>query len=696
MSLADTIQQAVAPIRKAAPGPLPRKPPTDVLARLDRGRKTMMRDASKRRLCMRFRRGDTYWFVDDKGILNVQSTVTSVNGGGKPPHRIRNRYDFLGPIIDAKVSAATQRVPSYEINPSTSDPQDIGAARLAEKVALFGYDQWRVRNATVKTVDLAIGGGGVGYALPYFDPNVGPYTQVDGEMVGRGEIKVLVLSGNQVYSEPGCDFEESRWYAIERARPIDEVRDIPGFVGGELTPDASTSDIPTDRSESDNLVMVTEYFERPCPRYPDGRCITVANGRPIVDYRLIDPAAEGPWGPYPLIDTDGAVLDEPILHRLVYRHDADTDSDLGLTWRLIDFERTAQDAYNKILELKNRGLNPQMLAPVGSLVDRPDDVPGAIRFYRPTSTNDKPEWQDPPDPSMLNALMSILERVVGDMRDVAFDTNIDVGPNVAARTAQQAVEQNDNKWQSFLGDLAEWHSRLMRHCLLLCARHYSEPRLLAIRGRFGPERIQDFLGSRLLGQVDVRVYADSLTSKSRAQIQQELAWIQANWPGYLSPETAIAALHGGTAEKLIESYELDLARVNSVVQAIVDGTVMELPARHEYTPPSVDPLTGAPVPGGMQEIPSYMPSESDSLPIWRHVFGDFLKTQEADRLAPAMQEVAQQVWAGIQYREAQQQQAAQAAMNAQAAQLGSENAARPQARGVPSQPGISAPAQLTP
>jgi hypothetical protein len=71
----------------------------------------MLRDAPKRRLCMRFRRGDTYWYIDDKNFLNVQSTVTSASGAGKPPHRIRNKYDFIGPIVDAKVSAATQAHP---------------------------------------------------------------------------------------------------------------------------------------------------------------------------------------------------------------------------------------------------------------------------------------------------------------------------------------------------------------------------------------------------------------------------------------------------------------------------------------------------------------------------------------------------------------------------------------------------------
>jgi hypothetical protein len=692
-----SVADALGAIFKLPAGPVPKAIPTDVKLKQDRGRKVMLKDAARRRLCMRFRRGESYWFIAAKGMLTPQSTTDSIAGVPKPPHRIRNRYDFLGPIIDAKVSAATQKIPSYEINPSTGDQRANDAAEIATKVALYGYDKWRLRTVTTKVVDLAIGGGGVGYALPYFDPNVGPYTPVGDRMVGQGELKVLHLTGNQVYSEPGVEFEDSRWYAIERARPMDEVDDIPGFVKGvELKADAQTSDIPTDRDASDNLVMVTEFFERPCPDYPDGRCMTFANARPIIDYRQ-DPDCPEDWtdwwGPYPLVDVDGSILDEPILHRLVFRQDPDTDHDLGLTWRLIDFERTAQDVYNKILEYKNRGLNPQMLAQVNSLIGRPDDVPGAVKYFQGQVP---PTWQDPPPPAILTALLQILERTVNDMRDVAFDVAFDVAPNVAAQTVGAANTQSENKWAMFLGDLAEWHSRVMRHCLLLVARHYTEPRLIALNGRFGPQNIQNFMGSHLMGQVTVRVNPDSLASRSRAQVQQELAWIQANWPGYLSPEVAIAALHGGTAENLIRSYELDMARVNNVIQAIVNGTVLDMPARQEQVPGPPDPVTGQPGAPQTVEVGSYMPGEMDSLPIWKKAFGDFMKTNAFDTLTPEMQTVAQQVWSALKLQESQQAAQAQAAQMAEAQRLGSQNAAAPQTKGVPSQPGVSAPAQQQP
>jgi hypothetical protein len=51
------------------------------------------------------------------------------------------------------------------------------------------------------------------------------------ETIGQGEVAHKVLSANEVYWEPGVDFDNSRWYCIEQARVKDEVEAMPGFFG---------------------------------------------------------------------------------------------------------------------------------------------------------------------------------------------------------------------------------------------------------------------------------------------------------------------------------------------------------------------------------------------------------------------------------------------------------------------------------
>jgi hypothetical protein len=161
----------------------------------------------------------------------------------------------------------------------------------------------------------------------------------------------------------------------------------------------------------------------------------------------------------------------------VYRHDGSRDNDLGLTWLLIDFERTIQDCYNKIVEWKNRALNPQMIAPVNSIIGQRTDEPGDITYYKPQANGLKPEWEQPVQPPQ--ALYQLIDRALNDMRDVAGDNDFNADPNVAAKTVNAVDVQTQSRWEKFMSSVEEWDSRLMRHCLLLVARHYTEPRLVA-------------------------------------------------------------------------------------------------------------------------------------------------------------------------------------------------------------------------
>jgi len=663
-------------------------PPPSIHRALSRGRNEMKRDASKRRLCMRFEKGDTFTYLDTRGRLLEKDTALGPGRSGRPPHRSRNRYNFIRPIVEDKVSAATQRVPAFEIDPATTDPEDAGAAKMSEKVAIYGYDAWRYRQAIVDVVKTAIAHGGAGYVLPYFEPNVGPYTEVDGEYIGQGDVRLKTFNGNEVYWEPGVKYHASPWWATEQAQPVDHVKNMPGYAGGELVPDASASDIPNDVKPDQQLVMVTDFYERPCPKWPRGRWLTVANGRVIVDNRKIDPTSEYPWQDYPLRDADGSVLDEPVLHRLVYTHDPDADNDLGLTWQLIDFQRSAQDCINKMVEYKNRGLNLQMLAPVRSLIDRPDDVPGTVKYYRLGPNGEKPQWEPAPDGQILNALLQIFRLIMEQMNAVSAYQDIQADPNVAAKTVGMALENARARWQSFLGDLAELHSRLMRHCLLLVARYYTEPRTLEIRGRMGWEAIPDFKGANLLHQTNVRVFPGSLEYLSRAQITAKVQFYATM--GWISPQQAMTAIEGGQAEKLTEGYDLDVAKINRIINKIRDGTIMEMPTRIEMVDSMPDPVTGQTqkIP---TEVPAWMPSEYDAVPVWIETLGNWMKTEDFENNPKEVQEVARLMWQGLQQLKDDQANREAARMQAQASSLGMGNAARPQTPQLPSLPNASGP-----
>jgi hypothetical protein len=657
--------------------------PEKVKRNIGRGRAAMLKGANQRRLCERFEDGDSYHYLNARGQLNFQNTApgfTDSGGPGKPGHRVRNAFNIVKPLIQGKVSKASQRTPSYQVLPSTRDDErKVSAAELGEKAARYGYGQWGIGAGRRQAALKAIGQGGEAFAMPYFDPNVGPYTPIQNaqgeiEMVGQGEIKMLVLGGNEVYWQPGCAFKESPWWAIERAVTIDEVQDLPGYLGGNLTADADTSDIPSG-DPADGMVMKTEYFERPCPKYPEGRYFCIVNNRLVVTP-----------GPYPLRGTDQRVIDEPILHRLAWDAGDGSKRRFGLTWQLVDSQRTVQDCLNKIIEWKNRALLPQMLARINSMKTRRTDEPGAIIYWE-GAPEDKPQWEDVPE--IPQSLFRVIETVMGIMRLIASDDQSEGQAdltNVAAKTLQQVIEESLNRWDDFRQEMAEWDAAIMRHSLLLCARHYTERRLLKIKGRDGWEHIPDFQGADLMGEVDVRVFPDSLVPQTRQGVQEQLSWIAQLFPGFLKPQEALVAVREGSIDRLIESYQLDVARANDVIQHIRNGDAADMPPRT-----NIDPTTGQqplnPVSGEPMPVPGYMPGEEDNLEVWKKVFSDWMKTDDFARQSPENQGMARQVWTAIQALEqANAVKDAQLQMQIAAGQ-GMANAAAPQTPGQPSLPG---------
>lgn len=664
---------------KPKPAAVALKPaPQYVDKRIKRGRKALMSSYNKVRLCQLFLEGEAYSYINRSGAINFQS----INPGertGKPAHRIRNRYNFIRPLVDAKVSSSTSRPPGYEINPTGTDPTVVSAAHLAEKVARMGYNTWYLREARVQASTLAIGGGGRAYALPYFDPMVGPFIKdtdpLTGEdrTIGEGEIKVMVLSRNEVMWEPDVEFHHSRWYAVRTARPIDEVTGHPDYLGGALSADASTSDVPQN-APSEDTVMVTMYFERPCPQYPDGRLLTLANGVQIMEEQT-----------YPL-KRAGKVIDKPCIHELSYRLDGEGQGDLGLTWELIDFQRTINDCYNKMLEIKNRALLLRMMAPQGSLSKAPTDEPGSIIHYNPVG-GQKPEWEKAPDPSLMNQLLQLRNTALEDMRLVAADADIQAAPNVAANALQAESQQAASRWSQYLGALARWDSDVASHCLLLAQEHYTEQRVLKVRGRYGWEPESSFYGADIANQVDVTVDPATVETHSRAHILQQLGWIQANFPGYLRPEVAIEiAMTGTSAESVIDAFEYDKARANLIIQSIRDGSVMQMPTRSE-----TDPVTGAPM-----QVPGWMPRPFDNVDIQLWVFETWLKSDDSTRLPPQLYEVAMLVYQGLKHLQAQQAAQAAAAQTMQAEALGQANAAKPQPQDGKPMPSTPNPAGEAP
>lgn len=617
-----------------------------------------------------FWRGNQYAYVDSKGLLQFLPTKTAADGTGKRPWHSRSVNNLLVDVVAHEVSAVTQRIPSYEVTPTSADPEKRSAARTSESVALYGYDRWSLRNVAVKTVTHAIVGQ-EGFAWPYFDTSVGPMIlNRDGTgAIGMGEVKVRVYGPQDVMWEPGIRFEDSPYHIVMSDRTLQDVTAMEGFLGGMVRTDAMAR--RGGRSKA-ALVRVYDYLEKPTKTYATGRWLTIANDRVIAAERS-----------YPTPDGSDC------LHPLSYITDPDNDRDMGLLQHLVDPQRVYNDAWNKIVEWKNLALNPQLFVAPGVLQGQKiTNEPGAV--YEIADPQNNIKWREVP--ALPAELFQIAQEANGVIARLAAQNDIPQQVE-AGRAIQALIERDQARRQSFVAQVAEWHGRLMTSCLRLVQEYYTEPRMLQIKGRWSPEVIRDFKGANLLSQTDVRVSPGSIEPRTKAAMEQKvLAYADRGW---ITPEQAMAAIEGGYSADIVTSYELDIGRATRIIARIKGGPealygTPEAPAatRTEANPNAgqPDPNTGEPQPA-IVEVPDFMPRPFDNIAVQKSVFEDWMKTEEFESLTPDLQAAAMEVYNGFLYLEAQKQAQAQAALDAQAEQAGTKNAARSGGKSMPDAPG---------
>jgi hypothetical protein len=530
---------------------------------------------------------------------------------------------------------------------------------------------------------------------PYIDVSQTPDEDPEGEegeetedqepeYVGMGEIKIACYDGRALMWEPGVDFEESRWWAIQHARPVEEVEDEPDFIGEKLKPDATLPG--RNKPKGAKLVMVTEFLERPCPSYPNGRRMFFANERMIF-----------PLEDYPLQNAEGEVVDEPCLHRLAWDVDPSSDRDRGLVRNLIDPQRQYNNAANKIAEWMQQALVPQLLAEEGSLTTPVTDEPGSVVEYKPLMPGQAaPTWRAVPQ--IPPELFQIQNTAQEEMATLSHSFEVPAG--IRSASAISAIYEKDAlAWQDFTTDLADVHSRLMRDCLVLVQRHYSEERMVKFRGRTGWENIADFRGADLRNQTDVQVLPGSLEPKTRTSIEQRIMNIAQMFPGYFPPEILLSALEGGSAEGLIEDYEEDVARANLVIGQIRSGTFWEQPLRPVFPGEEQSPElneAGEPViqPDGqlqmLTEVPGWMPRPFDNVAVHKAVFSSWMKTDDWSGLDEEAKQASMAYYGALLDIESKKAQRDAQLQNQQAEQMGMQNAAKtPAAKPMPSLPAMS-------
>lgn len=593
-------------------------------------------------------------YVEQSGVTGrLERLETREGTASKPRHRHRRIRNRFTPAITRESALCSGRVPVYECDPLNGDALVTGEARLEEKVLLGAYQQFGIKNIAIDAMNYSLLTG-AGFTWAYWNPDRGGFLAPDGDKwLREGEIEIEVLHQGEVMWDGGS-FEDARWYCVRKAQPISRVIGNSAYTGPpQLQPDAQTAPFEARKGdEQRDLVFVYHFMERPCAKYREGRYYTIVQGH------LIRPPAA-----YPYKDADGSVLDEPVLQWLPFINRRHRARPMSMGEMLVPIQRDINRMVSQILTIKDLAQSPQVFAPTGSLRQQLDSTPGAVWEYRPIAGL-KPEWRTPME--VPASMWKALDQALGDWAEITGQNSLPAG--VDSGTGIQALNERDQDRRSaFISHLGAWYSHFGERMLHLMRTNYTEERLMIVRGRFGSESIRSFKGTKLR-PVKVRVAEGSIAPRTRDA--QRALITQLIDKGLVEPRKAIAAMQSGTADSLIDGYELDVAKANREIQQLVAIASME----------------GRGVP--------MVDETADDHAVHLEVVGNWMKTEDYEMQPPFVQEAtkAHAQWHETVLRQKQMEQAQQQSTVAQ--QLGASNAAAPQApKPMPSQPSVKTSAQ---
>jgi hypothetical protein len=503
------------------------------------------------------------WLVydGDKGRGGLWKSLQVTRSNEYIPRPVTN---YLFDIYQTLKSYLIQNKPRSTITPNTQDYKDKQAAKLGNIVCetnwerlkeeknyesaaacgvtygtVFKKDYWdsstimtaKVPRVAEQPVIEPNTGAVVGYEeKEVIDPETG---DVMIDEIPLGDVNTCVVEPYRLAVDPlATDLHVARWvmeYSLQSMDWVTETygKEEEGYTGQlELVkPEKSLStemqrfhalktssgtqtpgnlNVSSGGDEmTENTVVLKEYYERPCPKYPKGRLIVVANN--ITLYAGDSPYSGpelGDWHPY------SEFRWEIVPGRFWGKSPLDA---------VVEIQKQINSIDAAIILTRKTMAIPQKLVPTNSGIKRGEWTgrPGQEIHYRPGGT---PPSTIPPsgvDPQVWQEREQKLE----DMKNISGAIDIlkgDRPPGVTAASALEMLfEVGTGKLRPVLDRWKVFVEGSQKKQLRLVAQKYKEPRpefirMLAAKNKELPaETINSFLGTDLNDNCNVKIEAGS-------------------------------------------------------------------------------------------------------------------------------------------------------------------------------------------
>lgn len=582
--------------------------PDDVAANLAMKRQELERlrfyDKQDWLINREFYKGNQYvWF--NRTARRVESLP--VDEIHMPKHRVRLVINQILPGIQYWVAQLTKNKPVISASPDNGSPRSLKAAQVAE---MFYEYWWREFNLTAKLQSaLTHSGLSQGYWLITWDALAGKSMEVmlnpqDGtpitdddladffcdeleamgvdprqfkKVVYMGEIDVCPIPGENVLLDPAAKHFEDAQYAIvvQHVDPSDlnaryGINVGPDAIQGDETVPISYLNWRDDRPKT--LRRLYCMWVRPQPALPKGKYVCWIEG----PNQILE---QGDW--------NLPINELPLVHFPGHER-PDSAYDIPVASPAIPAQKELNRTASQIVEFKNLTINPQMLAPVGSLTQKLTNEPGKLLEYQPIQGM-APDWRQTPNlPNWVFEHLALISTQldkcfnrIPSQRDqlparIDSPTSIDL---IQESVADQIATQIQRVEQSLVR---------AGHLMVALARtYYNEPRMIKLVGPGGASKVQKFLGADLSGGFSFHAEAGSGLPRTRAGKQARIEFLLQNQ--LIDPTTALKHLDVADMDgvlnqlvaneeqaerehdKLLRGIPLNSSNTQAAIQAVNQG-----------------------------------------------------------------------------------------------------------------------------
>ncbi len=451
----------------------------------------------------------------------------------------RESFNQIAPVLETRVSRLTTMKPILKARAPTTSADDIRSSRVSTQLLRNIYYDQGVGTKLAEVYAWAESTGTC-FVKNIWNPDKGPIIgeievieidergeeQVTTEFIREGGLDVIVIPPYEIFPDSNYrnDIHDCRSFIHAKAIHVDEIEE---HWGVEVLPE-QTSTLKLQKTltgqswgvgaghyfttqDLKNHAVVKEYWEKPTKTFPQGRLITVANGKLLHEGNLFYP-----------IGTDGE-LAFPVERVVSIKRP-------GIIWgrcvvdRLIPVQRRYNALRNRKAEFLNRCAIGQWVTEEGS-VDL-DDVqenagqPGYIYVYQRGFNAPQPVRNDQLPIAFDTEEMALLQEinVFSGTSDLAKQSK--APPGVKSGVAMSiALEQDDTRLSST--------AKHIEHFLVRCGKVWLRMHQIFVSGSrilkaIGEDNILEYLdwSASDITSDDVYVEPFSALAESPAQRRQ--------------------------------------------------------------------------------------------------------------------------------------------------------------------------------